>query len=128
MKIKELQKKIADALNGVEELIQGGCKAIVEDSMTVIADVQKQLQLNKGVAIIVLTPKATGAGRTADGGIKLGNNKFLAELDAFDGSTFMMQIAIQADSPKLWTFFKTFLPTSKKIGRQNHQPPTPKSK
>ena len=47
--------------------------------------------------------------------IKLGNNKFLAELDAFDGSTFMMQIAIQADGPKLWTFFKTFLPTSKKI-------------
>ena len=71
MKIYELQKRIVDALNGVEELIQGGCKAIAEDSLTVLNDVTQQLQLNKGVAIIVLTPKATGAGRTADGGIKL---------------------------------------------------------
>ena len=128
MKIRDLQTQITDILNGIEELVQGRYKAFAEDSLTVLNDVTQQLQLNKGVAIIVLTPKATGAGRTADGGIKLGNNKFLAELDAFDGSTFMMQIAIQADSPKLWTFFKTFLPTSKKIGRQNHQPPTPKSK
>ena len=115
MKIRDLQTQITDILNGIEELVQGRYKAFAEDSLTVLNDVTQQLQLNKGVAIIVLTPKATGAGRTADGGIKLGNNKFLAELDAFDGSTFMMQIAIQADGPKLWTFFKTFLPTTKKI-------------
>ena len=39
--------------------------------LQLVDDVTQQLQLNKGVAIIVLTPKATGAGRTADGGIKL---------------------------------------------------------
>lgn len=71
MKIRDLQTQITDILNGIEELVQGRCKAIAEDSLTVLNDVTQQLQLNKGVAIIVLTPKATGAGRTADGGIKL---------------------------------------------------------
>ena len=71
MKIRDLQNQITDILNGVEELVQGRCKAFAEDSLTVLNDVTQQLQLNKGVAIIVLTPKATGAGRTADGGIKL---------------------------------------------------------
>ena len=32
MTIREIQKKIADALNGVEELVQGGCKALAEDA------------------------------------------------------------------------------------------------
>ena len=71
MKIRDLQTQITDILNGIEELVQGRCKAFAEDSLTVLNDVTQQLQLNKGVAIIVLTPKATGAGRTADGGIKL---------------------------------------------------------
>lgn len=71
MKIHEIQEKITEALNGDETLIQGRCKAFAEDSLTVLNDVTQQLQLNKGVAIVVLTPKATGAGRTADGGIKL---------------------------------------------------------
>lgn len=67
MKIYELQKRIVDALNGVEELIQGGCKAIVEDSMTVIADVQKQLQTVKGVTMVVMTPSLTRNGSAANG-------------------------------------------------------------
>ena len=71
MKIRDLQTQITDILNDIEELVQGRCKAFAEDSLTVLNDVTQQLQLNKGVAIIVLTPKATGAGRTADGGIKL---------------------------------------------------------
>ena len=71
MKIHEIQEKIAEALNDDETLIQRRCKAFAEDSLTVLNDVTQQLQLNKGVAIVVLTPKATGAGRTADGGIKL---------------------------------------------------------
>lgn len=71
MKIRDLQNQIADLLNGAEELVQGRCKAFAEDSLTVLNDVTQQLQLNKGVAVVVLTPKATGAGRTADGGIKL---------------------------------------------------------
>lgn len=43
---------------------------------------------------------------------------FTAELDAFDGSTYVMQIGFKKDgNPKLWTFFKTTLPTSKKLAR-----------
>lgn len=67
MKIKELQKKIADALNGCEELVQGSCRAIVEDSMTVALDIQKQLQTVKGVAIVVMTPTFTRNGARTDG-------------------------------------------------------------
>ena len=71
MKIHEIQEKIAEALNGAEELVQGRCKAFAGDSLTVLNDVTQQLQLNKGVAVVVLTPKATGTGRTDNGGIEL---------------------------------------------------------
>lgn len=71
MKIHELQEKIIETLNDDETLIQRRCKAYAEESLTVLNDVTQQLQLNKGVAIVVLTPKATGTGRTDDGGIEL---------------------------------------------------------
>ena len=35
MKIKDFQLKIAAALNTVEALVQGGCKALAEDLLTV---------------------------------------------------------------------------------------------
>lgn len=56
MKIKELQEKIAEALNGVEELVQGGCKAFAENSMTVMNDIAQQLTSKAGVAICIVTP------------------------------------------------------------------------
>lgn len=62
MNIREFQKKVADALNGCEELVQGGCKAIAEDSMSVISDVQTQLQQAAGVAVVVTTPSLTRNG------------------------------------------------------------------
>jgi hypothetical protein len=67
MKIRDLQQKIADALNGCEELVQGSCRAIVEDSMTVALDIQKQLQTVKGVAIVVMTPTFTRNGSNPNG-------------------------------------------------------------
>ena len=46
--------------------------------------------------------------------IKIRANIFQAELNAFDGSTYVMQLAIsKKGSPKLWTFYKTMLPTAK---------------
>jgi hypothetical protein len=52
--------------------------------------------------------------RKPDRVMKLGADLFLAETDAFDGSTYMMQVKItKKGHPKLWTFFKTTLPTSK---------------
>ena len=67
MKIKELQEKIADALNGVEELVQGGCKAFAEDSMTVQNDIHQQLAGKGGVAICIVTPTVSKSGERMDG-------------------------------------------------------------
>lgn len=67
MKIRELQQKIADALNGVEELVQGGCRAFAEDSMTVLNDIAQQLTSKAGVAICIVTPTVTKNGEAADG-------------------------------------------------------------
>lgn len=65
MKICEFQKKIVDALNTVEELVQGGCKALAEDTLSIVNDVALQLQTNSGVAIVVTTPKLTRNGCAA---------------------------------------------------------------
>lgn len=65
MKIREFQQKIADALNGVDELVQGGCKALAEDTLSIVNDVALQLQTNSGVAIVVTTPKLTRNGCAA---------------------------------------------------------------
>ena len=51
MTIFEFQKVIEQALNGVEALVQGGCRAIAEDAMNVISEVETQLQTAGGVAI-----------------------------------------------------------------------------
>ena len=62
--------------------------------------------------------------RKPDRVMKLGADLFLAETDAFDGSTYMMQVKItKKGHPKLWTFFKTTLPTAKKMVRYPATPP-----
>lgn len=71
MRLIDLQNAIKAVLDGNEALMQGGCKAIVEDSLTVAQDVQTQLQLSKGVALVVTTPRATFSGDEADGGISV---------------------------------------------------------
>ena len=55
--------------------------------------------------------------RNPDRVIKLQKDLFLAELDAFDGSTYMMQVKLEDTGPKLWTFFRTTNPVSRKIAR-----------
>lgn len=65
MKICEFQKKIVDAINTIEELVQGGCKALAEDTLSIVNDVALQLQTNSGVAIVVTTPKLTRNGCAA---------------------------------------------------------------
>ena len=84
MTIREIQKKVADALNGVEELVQGGCKAIAEDSNDVFFEVRQALEAGN-VCIVVVTPKVT---RSASG--------------TEDGIPVEMQIAVQcAERPDL---------------------------
>ena len=63
MKIKELQQAIVDALNGVEELIQGGCKAFAEDSRTVYNEADQHIQKGK-IAVVVVTPDMQRNGDT----------------------------------------------------------------
>jgi len=68
MTICEIQQKIADALNGVEALVQHGCKAFAEDTNTVVYDVKTSL--NDGdVCIVVTTPKADRSASGCEGGI-----------------------------------------------------------
>ena len=84
MTIREIQKKIADALNGVEALVQGGCTALAEDSQNVFFEVKQALEYGN-VCIVVVTPKVT---RSASG--------------TEDGIPVEMQIAVQcAERPDL---------------------------
>lgn len=63
MKIKELQEKVADALNEVEELVQGGCKAFAEDTRKVYDEAAQWIQGGK-VAVVVVTPDMQRNGDT----------------------------------------------------------------
>ena len=66
MKILNFQTQIANALNTVDELVQGGCKAFAEDSLSILRDVETQLQQSSGVAIVVTTPRLNRSGCAAD--------------------------------------------------------------
>ena len=67
MTIRQLQKDIADALNVVEELVQGGCRAFAEDTREVYDESNQWISGGK-VALVVVTPdfERSGSG-TADG-------------------------------------------------------------
>ena len=68
MTIREIQQKIAGALNGVEALVQGGCKALAEDSQNVFFEVKQALE-EGNVCIVVVTPKVTRSASGTVGGI-----------------------------------------------------------
>lgn len=56
MTVKELQKELAAALNGVEELVQRGCKAFAEDTRDIYKEADKWVSAGK-TAIVVVTPE-----------------------------------------------------------------------
>jgi hypothetical protein len=66
MKIIELQTKIKDALNAVQDLIQGGCKAFAEDTRTVYEEAKAWINNGK-VAVVVVTPNMKRNGCAATG-------------------------------------------------------------
>jgi len=47
MTVKELQKELANALNGVEGLVQRGCKAFAEDSREIYKESDKWVSAGK---------------------------------------------------------------------------------
>ena len=68
MTIREIQQKIADALNGAEALVQGGCKAFAEDSQSIFYDVKTALEAGN-VCIVVVTPKVSRSASGCENGI-----------------------------------------------------------
>ena len=66
MTVKKLQTSVADALNGVEALVQGGCKAFAEDTRTVYKESDQWVSYGK-VALVVVTPDMSRNGDAADG-------------------------------------------------------------
>ena len=66
MKIRELQEYLKDRLNEVEALVQGGCRAFAEDTRTVY-DESSQFMSEGGVAVVVVRPKFSRNGCSADG-------------------------------------------------------------
>lgn len=66
MTIKELQEKVRDALNGVEELVNGGCRAFAEDTHKVYNEADPWATAGK-VALVVVTPDMQRNGDTTGG-------------------------------------------------------------
>ena len=67
MTIRELQEKVRDALNGVEELVKGGCKAFAEDVRATYDESETWISAGK-VAVVVVTPRMARNG-CAQGGM-----------------------------------------------------------
>lgn len=65
MTIRELQEAVKDALNGVEELVQGGCRAFAEDVRATYDETEPWISGGK-VAIVVVTPRMERNGDCKD--------------------------------------------------------------
>ena len=57
MTIRDLQQKIADALNGVEELVQHSCKVFAEDMLTTQDALNNAVATAGRIAVVVVTPR-----------------------------------------------------------------------
>lgn len=68
MKIREFQDAARDHLNAVEELVKGNCKAISEDSLSILKELPMQLQTARGVALVVATPEIRRVGSSSPKG------------------------------------------------------------
>ena len=57
MTIRDLQKQIADVLNGVEALMQHGCKVFAEDMLTTQDALNNAVATAGRIAVVVVTPR-----------------------------------------------------------------------
>lgn len=57
MTIRDFQNQVADALTGVEKLIQGGCKVFAEDALTTQNDLNNAVTTAGKIAVVVVTPR-----------------------------------------------------------------------
>ena len=57
MTIRDLQKQIADVLNGVDALMQHGCKVFAEDMLTTQDALNNAVATAGRIAVVVVTPR-----------------------------------------------------------------------
>ncbi len=82
MTIRDLQKHVATALNGVETLVQGGCKVFAEDMLTTQNDLNNALATAGRIAVVVVTPRFERDASGCDGGIPAGCELRVACIEA----------------------------------------------
>lgn len=67
MKIFEFQTRVRDALNGLEWLVQRGCRAFAEDTRSVYDESAQWISRGK-VALVVVTPEITRSASPSESG------------------------------------------------------------
>ncbi len=98
MTVKELQTRVADALNGVQELVQGGYRAFAEDTRTMYAEADQWVACGK-VALVVVTPDMTEAGVT---GLTVEHNVDVATMTGFSELQSYVLASLWADVSRDW--------------------------
>ena len=68
MTIKDFQTQIANALNGVEALTQGGCKVFAEDMLTTQNALNNAVVTAGKIAVVVITPRIERNGGDVEDG------------------------------------------------------------
>lgn len=82
MTIRDLQKHVATALNGVETLVQGGCKVFAEDMLTTQNDLNNAVATAGRIAVVVVTPRFERDASGCDGGLPAGCELRVACIEA----------------------------------------------
>ena len=82
MTIRDLQKHVATALNGVETLVQGGCKVFAEDMLTTQNDLNNAVATAGRIAVVVVTPRFERDASGCNGGLPAGCELRVACIEA----------------------------------------------
>ena len=82
MTIRDLQKQIADVLNGVEALVQHGCKVFAEDMLTTQDALNNTVATAGRIAVVVVTPRFERDASGCDGGLPAGCELRVACIEA----------------------------------------------
>lgn len=82
MTIRDFQKKIADALAGVEELAQNGCKVFAEDMLTTQDALNSAVATAGRIAVVVVTPRFERDASGCEGGLPAGCDLRVACIEA----------------------------------------------
>ena len=82
MTIRDLQKHVATVLNGVETLVQGGCKVFAEDMLTTQNDLNNSVATAGRIAVVVVTPRFERDASGCEGGLPAGCELRVACIEA----------------------------------------------